>query len=86
MKKLIIWLTVLALCMLSASALTGDHDTDGVLTDEDAVYLLYHSLLPDKYPLPADQSGDHDADGKVTSADAIYLLYHTLLPDAYPIA
>ena len=61
----------------------GDLDGNNTVTDADAVYLLYHTLLPELYPI--NQSADYNGDGKVTDADAIYLLYHTLLPDLYPL-
>lgn len=63
--------------------LIGDVNEDGVVTDADAVYLLYHTLIPDVYPVS--QPADFNGDGSVTDADAIHLLYHTLLPDIYPL-
>ena len=61
----------------------GDLNGDNSVTDVDAIHLLYHTLLPDLYPI--NQSADYNGDGKVTDADAIYLLYYTLLPDLYPL-
>jgi len=63
--------------------LRGDMNDDGVITTDDAVYLLYHTSLPDEYPVnqPADMNGD----GEVGSEDAICLLYYFLLPDLYPL-
>ena len=61
----------------------GDLDGEVGITDADAVYLLYHTFLPDLYPV--DQSCDFDGDGYVTDADAVYLLYYTFLPDLYPL-
>lgn len=61
----------------------GDLNGDKKVTDADAIYLLYYTLLPDLYPI--NQSADYNGDGKVTDADAIYLLYYTLLPDLYPL-
>ena len=61
----------------------GDLIGDKKVTDADAIYLLYYTLLPDLYPI--NQSADYNGDGKVTDADAIYLLYYTLLPDLYPL-
>ncbi len=60
-------------------------DVDGVesVTDADAVYLLYHTFLPEQYPV--NQPCDFDGDGQVTDADAVYLLYYTFLPDEYPL-
>lgn len=61
----------------------GDMDGDGVLSDEDAVYLLYHIYFPDDYP--TSQNCDFDGDGEVTDADATYLLYHIYFPEDYPL-
>ena len=69
--------TCVALCTV------GDLDGDDEVTDRDAVYLLYHTFLPDKYPIG--QGSDFDGDGEVTDRDAVYLLYHTFLPEKYPI-
>ena len=61
----------------------GDVNGDDSVDSDDAIYLLYYTLLPDDYPI--NQSGDFNGDGEVNSDDAIYLLYHTLLPDDYPL-
>lgn len=63
--------------------LVGDMNTDGVVTDADAIYLLRFVLFPNNYPII--QPGDMNGDGEVTDADAIYLLRHTLFPDSYPL-
>ena len=63
--------------------LLGDVNGDDSVDSDDAIYLLYYTLLPDDYPI--NQSGDFNGDGEVNSDDAIYLLYHTLLPDSYPL-
>lgn len=67
----------------AADAIVGDMNGDGVVTDADAIHLLYHTFFPDEYPL--NQSGDMNQDGSVTDADAIHLLYHTFFPDEYPL-
>ncbi len=61
----------------------GDLTGEGSVTEEDAAYLLYHSLLPEIYP--ANQTADYNGDGQVDSQDAVYLLYATLLPESYPL-
>ncbi len=61
----------------------GDLNGDEAVTDQDAIYLLLHTLLGDKYPV--EQDCDFNGDGAVTDQDAIYLLLHTLLGDKYPI-
>lgn len=68
---------------LWCSLLHGDTDGDGCLSVEDAVYLLYHTMLPEMYPLT--QGSDMNRNGTVDGDDAIYLLYYCLLPDLYPL-
>ena len=64
-------------------AMPGDVNDDDQVTSADAIQLLYHTLLPEEYPLT--QRGDMDKDGDTDSDDAIYLLRHALLPDQYPL-
>lgn len=64
--------------------LRGDVNGDTFVDSNDAIYLLYHTLLPERYEI--NQNGDFDGDGFVNSNDAIYLLYFTLLPERYPLA
>jgi len=61
----------------------GDMNCDFQVTDADALYLLRHTLFPQRYPLQ--QSGDVNGDGDVTDADALYLLRYTLFPQRYPL-
>lgn len=61
----------------------GDVNGDDEVSSDDAIQLLYYTLLPDLYPI--NQDGDFDGNGEVNSDDAIYLLYYTLLPDLYPL-
>ena len=61
----------------------GDVNGDGYVTNEDAIYLLRHTLMPGRYPI--NQSGDMNGDSYVTNKDAIYLLRHTLMPGRYPL-
>lgn len=56
--------------------------TDGV-TNSDVIYLLWHTLFPENYPI--DQRADFNADGFVDNSDVIYLLWHSLFPESYPI-
>ena len=64
--------------------LRGDVNGDGFVDSNDAIHLLYHTLLPARYEI--NQNGDFDGDGYVNSNDAIHLLYFTLLPERYPLA
>ena len=61
----------------------GDFNGDGKATSDDAVYLLRHTLFPEKFPIYG--FADFDLDGSVTSADAVYLLRHVLFPEAHPL-
>jgi hypothetical protein len=63
--------------------LKGDVNGDGTVTSDDAIHLLYHTFLPDQFPV--NQNCDFDGNGAVASDDAIYLLYHTFLPDSFPL-
>ena len=63
--------------------LRGDVNGDGYVDSNDAIHLLYHTLLPDNYSI--NQNGDFDGDGEVDSDDAIHLLYHVTLPEKYPL-
>ncbi|MBE6614729.1 MAG: hypothetical protein E7631_05410 [Ruminococcaceae bacterium] len=62
----------------------GDTNGDTKLTSADAIYLLRHTLLPDRYPL-AGTWFDFNNDGTVNAKDAVYLLRHVLMPEKYPI-
>ncbi len=64
--------------------LRGDVDGNGVVDSNDAIHLLYHTLLPERYEI--NQDGDFDGDLDTDSDDAIYLLYFTMLPERYPLA
>lgn len=65
-------------------AVTGDLDGNGKLTDRDAVYLLYHTLYPEDYPVG--QNCDFDNNSSIDQDDAIYLLYRVLFGEGlYPI-
>ena len=66
-----------------AAYVPGDFDGNGSVTDEDAIYLLWHTLFEEDYPL--NQNGDLDGSGTVTDEDAIYLLWHTLFAEDYPL-
>lgn len=64
--------------------LRGDVNGDGLVDSNDAIHLLYYTLLPERYEI--NQNGDFDGNSLVNSDDAIYLLYFTLLPERYPLA
>ena len=63
--------------------ITGDFNNDEAVTDADALYLLYHTIFGDSYPV--EQDCDYNNDGSVTDADALYLLYHTIFGNTYPL-
>ncbi len=65
----------------SEGPLRGDFDGDGKVTDDDAIYLLFHVFFPKNYPMT--QSGDVNGDGKVDDDDAIHLLFHVFFPNSY---
>jgi hypothetical protein len=66
--------------------LKGDTDGNEIVNSDDAIYLLYNTLLGEER-YPTNQPCDFNADGTVNSDDAIHLLYHTLLgSERYPLA
>lgn len=65
------------------SVIRGDVNGDNLVTSDDAIQVLYYTLLPDIYTV--NQDVDFNGDGLTTSDDAIHLLYYTLLPDLYPL-
>ncbi len=65
------------------SNVLGDLDGNGRLNDDDAIYLLFHSFFPEKYPLS--QDADYNNDENVDDDDAIYLLFHIFFPEDYPL-
>lgn len=65
------------------SVIRGDVNGDNVVTSDDAIQVLYYTLLPEIYSV--NQDVDFNGDGMVTSDDAVHLLYFTLLPDIYTL-
>ena len=79
--SLVLAFALSAVC--GAASVRGDMDGSGTVDTDDAIYLLRHALMPDRYPIA--QSGDVDGSGAVDTDDAIYLLRHALMPDRYPL-
>ena len=62
-----------------AEAPTGDVDSNGALTTDDAVYLLLRIMFgAADYPVSADTNLDVDGDSTLTTDDAVYLLLHIM--------
>lgn len=61
----------------------GNLNSDEIINEDDALYLLRHVLAPDRYQV--DQPVDYNKDGKVNEDDALYLLRHVLAPERYPL-
>ena len=61
----------------------GDLDSNTLVDEDDAVYLLQHVLMPEHFPVW--QGVDYDANGTVNEDDAIYLLQHVLMPNVFPL-
>lgn len=62
----------------------GDYDNDGYVTEADVIYLLWYTVLPERYPLNGKRA-DFNGDGFVTEEDVIYLLWYTVDPDRHPL-
>ena len=75
--------------------IAGDLNQNGKVDTDDAIYLLFRAMFPERYPLPAHEghggedcalclaSSDMDQNGRVDSEDAIYLLFHSQFPSSY---
>lgn len=61
----------------------GNFNGDRVVDEQDAIYLLWHTMFPTLYPISI--SGDLNGDGNINDADVIHLLWHVLFPDAFPL-
>lgn len=61
----------------------GDFDSDGYVTESDVIWLLWHTVSPEEFPLNG--NGDFDGDGYITEADVIWLLWHTVSPEEFPL-
>ena len=63
--------------------LPGDLDGKSGVNNDDVLYLLWHNLFSNEYPLTV--SGDMDGKDGVNNDDVLYLLWHILFPSDYPI-
>ena len=61
----------------------GDLDGKNGVTEDDAIYLLQHVLMPAIFPVS--QAVDYSKNGTVDEDDAIYLLQHVLMPGLFPL-
>ena len=68
----------------AAADVVGDFTGDGFVNDEDVIYLLWHTVFPEDYPLNGKEA-DFNGDSLVNDEDVIYLLWHTLMADEYPL-
>ena len=71
---------------VNAKAQPGDIDGDQAVTQDDAVYLLLHTMFGEAfYPLN-NAPADIDSNGTVDQEDAVYLLLHTMFGETfYPL-
>ena len=61
----------------------GDIDGNAALSQDDAAYLLLHTMFGEAfYPLNG-AGGDIDGNGSITQDDAVYLLMHTMFGETF---
>ena len=72
---------------LPGESLPGDLDDDGMLTTDDAVYLLLHVMFGrEDYPVPEGVDLDFNGDAAEDTDDAVYLLLHVMFgAEDYPL-
>lgn len=63
----------------------GDVDEDNSVTQDDAIYLLFHLYFPERYSINVHHSVDYNKDDSIDIDDAFYLLYHFFFPERFPI-
>lgn len=68
---------VSGICSVCGTLDDIDVNGDGILSESDAIYLIWHTLFPLEYPLEQNIADIND-DGKVTDADAVELLWYAL--------
>jgi len=61
----------------------GNLDGNGVIDEDDVIYLLQHVLMSADFPV--EQDVDYDNSGTVDEDDVIYLLQHVLMPEDFPL-
>ena len=75
---------MIAICLGQVrEGIPGDFTGDGLVTDADVIYLLWHTVFPEDYPIEIE--ADFTGDDLITDADVIYLLWHTVFPEDYPL-
>lgn len=74
---------LLAATLVCKSQVMGDFTGDMLVDNNDVIYLLKHSLIPDRFPITT--NADFNGDGKVDNDDVIRLLKHSLIPDRFPL-
>ena len=61
----------------------GDLDGNGIVDEDDVIYLLQHLLMPEDFVV--EQPVDYDKSGSIDEDDVIYLLQHLLMPEDFPL-
>jgi len=70
-------------CGATNDGIPGDLDNNGVVDEDDVIYLLQHLLMPGEFVV--NQPVDYDHSGTVDEVDVIYLLQHLLMPEYFPL-
>jgi len=63
----------------------GDYNNDGVITSDDAIYMLYQINDEEGLVVIYQPTRDFNGDGVIDDKDALYLLYHVFFKDMYEL-
>ena len=61
----------------------GDITGDGEVNNDDVLYLMWHNMFPEQYPIK--RNADFTGDGEVNNNDVLRLMWHNMFPEQYPI-
>lgn len=76
-------IVVSEISVVEPEAVTGDLTGDALVTNDDVVALLWHTLFPESNPVEG--NADITGNGNVDNDDVVLLLWHLLFPEEFPL-